>query len=882
MMVVVPTAQSGRRLREELAGAGGVLGPRVVTPSFFLESGRTCPVGVELAAWVDVLESVDDWSRFSGAFPQEPGEGESPGWALPLARSLVGLRRMLQEAGLTVAMAAGRMAEGIESDRWAALAGLENEVERILRRWGWRSRSVALADDDFAPPPGVDQLVVAGVPDVVPVVVQRWQRMDLPVRVLIGAPGEAGVDAWGRPEEDVWAGRPIPWPGADCGSVQVAADPRQQAEMIVDAVAGSGEASDEVGVGSADEQVASELVRSFGRRGWVVFDPGGAAGEMGLSRWFESWRRWLADPRLELVSDLLARGETGVLVKGRRAQKARILAETRDQWLAERASDVRRLLDGGLIRERAVQQTVELVEALRELENWREQFLRQGFFAAMDRLLPILARTGDRTAEEAEVLADFVDEVRDVGRKSERDAGFWTEVMLASLPEKRGTPPDERVLDILGWLELSFEPGRHLVVAGVNEGLVPARAGGEPWLSEAGRRVLGLVTDAQRAARDAYLLTGLLECRRAGGRVDLVCGKTSSDGDALLPSRLLLASDREELPGRVSTLFRDVEPPDAGLHWKADWKWNPPVLPLPDRISVTAFADYLQCPTRYYLKQVSRMRRPDAGRGEWDARDFGTIAHEILERWGGDEDARDYSKTEALAERLEAEMESVLEEHFGSRMPLAIAIQVEGLRQRLRWFAEVQACERASGWRIAEVEKRVEFPVGDMTVTGKVDRIDRHPDGRWRVFDYKTGMGKKVELAHRSKVTAATRVPPHMEDDKRIFAEGEDSKGKPLRMLWRNLQLPLYAAGLAGVEGIPEVGYFFVGPSQDDVRVEQWNGFLQEDLESAVRCAELVVERVQAKQFWPPAERVTHDDFSELGMGRDLAGALSEPGKWRP
>ena len=55
MLLVVPTAQSGRRLREGLAERGGVLAPRVVTSGFFSPEGKP-PEAVEILAWVEVLE----------------------------------------------------------------------------------------------------------------------------------------------------------------------------------------------------------------------------------------------------------------------------------------------------------------------------------------------------------------------------------------------------------------------------------------------------------------------------------------------------------------------------------------------------------------------------------------------------------------------------------------------------------------------------------------------------------------------------------------------------------------------------------------------------------------------------------------------------------
>ena len=93
MLVVVPTAQAGRLLREALAeAAGGLLAPKVVTPGHFMRTEDAAPEAIELLAWVEVLESIRDWSPYAAAFPLPPGEGEAPGWALGLAKSLTGVR----------------------------------------------------------------------------------------------------------------------------------------------------------------------------------------------------------------------------------------------------------------------------------------------------------------------------------------------------------------------------------------------------------------------------------------------------------------------------------------------------------------------------------------------------------------------------------------------------------------------------------------------------------------------------------------------------------------------------------------------------------------------------------------------------------------------
>src|SRR5690606_26051835 len=80
-------------------------------------------------------------------------------------------------------------------------------------------------------------------------------------------------------------------------------------------------------------------------------------------------------------------------------------------------------------------------------------------------------------------------------------------------------------VELLGWLELLWEDAPHLVVAGFNDGRVPEAVVGDPFLPESLRGRLGLKTNAERFARDAYVLQAIAQCRATGGRLDLLLGK---------------------------------------------------------------------------------------------------------------------------------------------------------------------------------------------------------------------------------------------------------------------------------------------------------------------------------------------------------------------
>lgn len=861
MLVVVPTAQSGRRLRHSLAERGACLAPKVVTPGCFLRSAddeRVASDALELVAWVEVLESIADWDLYQSVFPKAPGVGEPSGWSMGLARSLRGLRGALQENAMTLDKAARRMAGTVEAERWQALAMLERHVEMILERWGRISRSKALEQRRWQLPDGIGCVVLAGVADAPAAVELVLRSLSVPVVSLIAAPAsEVGsFDEIGCPVMDVWSGKVMPWPEGDGGSVTVLADPRQQAQEAVRLVARIDTSSDRLALGTADEEAAGELVRAFGRAGWVAHDPARMVGSP-VGRWFAVWRRYLSSPDLAVAVDLLGFPETEVLVGGRRAQLARDLSQLRDKWLCSTPDDLARIatmrgLSGDIIR------------SVERLEYWRNEFGKTGFVGGMTSLLEEFGHASVDTDD----ISEWVDGVRDVAGRLGRDAGFWLDVMASDGFERAPDVPPDRVLDVQGWLELFHEPGPHLVICGMNEGKVPGRADDGPWLSQNARRVLGLTNDASRAARDAYLFRAMVEARKIDGRVDVLLGKSGRDGDTMLPSRLLLAAGENELPGRVHVLFREVEPPDAGIAWVADWKWKPRIKEMKQQIGVTSFGDYLACPFRYYLKHVLKMSQPEPERMEWNSRDFGIILHAVLERWGLDEEAREFSKSEVIEKWVCDNLDKLVLERYGKKPPLALRIQMEGMRRRLAWFACKQACVAAEGWKIERIESEFEMEVGGFTIVGRMDRIDRHRDGRRRVLDYKSKSKlEDVEKMHRTAIIASTRWPAHLEGVDAVRCLAADKKGKPVEKRWKNLQLALYSAAL---EDVSELGYFGLGATEGDVGLGIWNGFGDYDRKSALRCAEWVVARVAEKAFWPPAEKADYDDYEKLAMGRRL------------
>jgi ATP-dependent helicase/nuclease subunit B len=870
-LVVVPTSQAGRRLREALAeqAGGALLAPKIATPGALLRTPEPSVAvdWMERLAWMETLESISDWQALQDLFPEAP---ETTGeWSGGLAAELTSLRRALQENGLTLAAAARMLSKSIESGRWEALARLENGMERTLAAWGLQSRSRVLAEG-IRLPDGINAVVLAGITGAPPLLEMALLAWNGPVTALIAAPpceAEA-FSPLGKPLE-CWTRRPLPWPDGTRGAVHLVADPRQEAAEALRVVAEQQLPSSEVALGCADRDTGDELARVFTRAGWTAFHPAAQPVTTGLARWLKTWNAWLADPTLATMAGLLAMPETSNLIDGSRSVKAELLARLRNDWMVIRTDDLRQRIDTVRFRSEAWRDNAhEVLRTAESLEKRRARFLHGGFIEAMGELLDLMP------AEESAVFGAWLDAAAPLVRKVRRDPVFWLSLMLDDIPAPAPQPPDGRVLDVQGWLELLYEPGAHLVLCGMNEGKVPARKSGDPFLGENACGMLGLTRDADRAARDAFLYQAMLEARRDGGRVEVFCAKSGAGGEALLPSRLLLAAGSDELPERVAFLFRGVEPPEAGMRWHADWMWKPRVVEVPLQLSVTSFSTWLACPFRFYLKHALRMQTTEPGRIEWNARDFGSVAHDILERWGADPAAHDLTDTAALHDRLSALLDEVTGEWFGAQAPLAVRLQTESLRQRLLWFARQQAVIRAQGWETIEVETKFELRIGPWLIRGTYDRLDRHREtGALRVIDYKTGKIGGVEKAHRSKIVSSTVLPAHLPVDSPVIHDTAD--GTPHR--WSNLQLPLYALALKESHGvIPSPCYFHLGATEANVALEEWGNFTEPDLTAAARCAEWITGQIAAGVFWPPAEKPGYDDFEVLTAGRTL-GEMCEP-----
>jgi hypothetical protein len=433
-------------------------------------------------------------------------------------------------------------------------------------------------------------------------------------------------------------------------------------------------------------------------------------------------------------------------------------------------------------------------------------------------------------------------------------------IALQSLrSESIPAPVDDDAINLLGWLELTLDDAPVAIVTSLNEGVVPKSVNSDMFLPDALRSRLGLDDNARRYARDAYALSVLLASRP---RSTLIVGRRSSQGDPMLPSRLVLADDPLTVTRRSLRLFGELDQAclAPAVENEMDLRSAAPrgfEIPRPkpldrpiDRLSTTAFKDYLACPYRFYLRHVLKLEQRSDDGTEMDARQFGSLLHEVLRLFGGSP-ARESSDPAEIEEYLVGTLYQLAAHQFVKGTLASVRVQIEQLRLRLVAFSQVQARQRQDGWRIHHVESRseqieVDFPVDGQPflLVGRIDRIDVHETTETaRVLDYKTGdTVKSPDETHRGQGDAD----------------------------WSDLQLPLYrhlAARLGLHAG--ELGYLSIPKDRAKVGFNkaEWS---EARLEQADDVARDVIRKLRREEFWPPSKEIMPrmDDFAGICQSR--------------
>jgi ATP-dependent helicase/nuclease subunit B len=874
VQIVVPGSRAGRRLLEMLVGYCDaerlrLLPPIIDTVGQFPERlyEPKLPFANDLVqqlAWVHVLRGTSR-SRLEYLIPDVPETDDFARWR-EVANLISRIHRELAAECLDFAgvLDGPWKGGGDERSRWKLLASLQRRYLTTLDSLElWDQQTARLFAIEHAECQSKRDIVVVGAADMPRSLRRMLDQVSPQVTTLVFAPLE--YDEWFDEHGCIVSSR---WAEVDFDlpfdRVRVAGGPNDQVEEVVRTLERlSGKyAADEITIASPDAKLTPQLERRFRQLGLPTRNAAGV--------------RVSDSTPVRLLVQLAA------YLDGGRFQEFSGLIRHPDlfQWLSQR-------VEGDWLR----QLDEYYVDHLQpELGRWLGPASRYELILAVDRhmqqwLDPVIGMTR-RLCDWAVPLMESLRELygeqqRDLD--SEEDQSFvesfrriqtalvqWQAVPVRLAPrisaseavqllvdglsgESISPPDDESAIEILGWLEMALDTSPVRVITSFNEGMLPTSVTNDLFLPDGLRRSLQLVDNQRRFARDAYAANVVFHsCAES----TWIVGRRDSHGDPLMPSRLLFATDDDQVAKRVTAIL-EAEVEDT-LHSAASGMRSmvtqfrvPRPRPLESPIesmNVTAFRAYLACPYRFYLRYVLGLDRLDDRAKEMDGRSFGNLLHRVLNMFG-ESDAKDEIRREKIEKYLHSALSIAADSVLGSRRRAPVNVQLKQMEIRLTAFADWQARRREKGWEIAFVEEprcgEVFMDSGPyrMEIRGRIDRIDRHRDtGQWAILDYKSSDRKQ----------APARV--HRRGDR-----------------WVDLQLPLYrhiAAPLgvtANEGGEVLLGYVLLPKDTKEVG-EVMANWTPGELLQADQVAKDVIAGVRDERFWPPKSDISSwfDDYATI------------------
>ncbi|MFA9200898.1 MAG: PD-(D/E)XK nuclease family protein [Cypionkella sp.] len=277
---------------------------------------------------------------------------------------------------------------------------------------------------------------------------------------------------------------------------------------------------------------------------------------------------------------------------------------------------------------------------------------------------------------------------------------------------------------IYGLIESRMARADLVIAASLNEGTWPARPAVDPLLAPAVLRALGVPGADFRIGLAAHDLAAAM------GAPEVVLSRARRDAAGpAIASRFLLRV--QALLGELGEGHRETRAPlfaqAIDRAPQAPRYPRPEPRPAPEQrrvaLSVTSLDRLRADPYQFYASSILRLKELDALDAEPSPAWQGELAHAILEEWHRTGRALPEIASEKLAE---------MNPH-----PLTRALWRPRLLKALEWVAEQIAAEPERVPALIEQDGTLGWR--GITLRGRIDRLDRLPDGSFAVVDYKTG-----------------------------------------------------------------------------------------------------------------------------------------------
>lgn len=922
---IVPTQHAARRLRESLATQAAIdnraiCPPSIYTPNSFLrilipESHDSANASEAFSHWA-MFEAIKNLNQPAAdiLFPgvqngRNDASFEEFGWGMSVVPPIMNMRRALSDNAFTIQKVADLpKSELTEPARWNALAVLEKLYMKILASHGFRDEIHSISELlDLNRIDALDQerLMLLGVPNLSPILkkvlsqIKKQSHLNIEVWIYSDPDYCDDFDEWGCPIYKSWYQRPITM-GVNNISYNRSLEPSQMIDSVESWYVKNDRVTSEVALGVLDSSILDPLESKLGNSNHTTFNPAGKP-----LRFFETYQLLEAFVKFVKKSEIYEAIELGRHFEIFNASDPNVSHREFLSFLDRlRADHLVTSIDGIELwvdrihthfnDEIENRNKAALLEFFNKLQEWKDQVSHEKWCDGIIHFLEDIY--GDReldTRKEEDrfftvVSNEIIECLEEIQKIPKIKPWHGLDLFLLMIGKKLIYHDREGgEVDLLGWMELLWEPAQSIALVGLQDNIVPETISGDAFLPEKFRAQLGLPTNEDRMARDVYTMHSLAAQRSEDGSIDVFFCDKDATGNPQRPSRLCFLCHDRDLPSRVIELMGEsnIVVAERAPVFQNSWKLRVPTYQSlnvghPKRMSVTSFSSYLRCPFRFYLEHILKMAPVDRGKMELDPREFGNLFHKVLENFGNDPEARLWVDEKKIRQFFKSNLEKLIHGIYGADLPAALWIQYESLLQRLNAVAGVEAENRSCGWQIQGVEIRVHnhFPenlnkvwqIDGIELAGTIDRIERNEKtGEIRLVDFKTSNNAKAIFdAHAQKCNESNEWHATRETWQTFDWEKKmRGKNQVVKHMWVNLQLPLYAKAWTQLypdHPFPGVAYFNAPKTVHETGLSVWEGFSPDLVEHAFQCAISVIRGIKAGIFYPPNPEPEFETFPEF------------------
>lgn len=298
---------------------------------------------------------------------------------------------------------------------------------------------------------------------------------------------------------------------------------------------------------------------------------------------------------------------------------------------------------------------------------------------------------------------------------------------------------------------------------------------------------------------------------------------------------------------------------------------------MPEKINVTSFKAYINCPYTFYLENIRRCSKLDDEAIELHSAQIGDILHYVFESYG-----KKYSEEIPEDEELKKFLHSETEKFFTAKVGYSVnnitVMQNEVIHNSVDAFIQPEQQLRKSfaSHKIHAVERKFDITYGELykriqqntdnilpripeqlcniRIIGKIDRIDLAKDSEGKNFcyilDYKTAGTAETP----AKVHFSSKISEHL-DEEIMFSADTEKYFSDMQLVIYNL-LAEYFRNELDIPQNAEIkcGYFNLPSDVSKTQIEFFKELDRNVLLSGAAVLHYLMQKIFVeKHFWPPS-----------------------------